>query len=134
MQTDVCYSRCGEEFGHPCQRFCPAHVYEMVEEAGRKRLQINAANWFLGSSPDAVIASGGLYRFPENREVYDHVYVTFEYPGGRTAVFSSIESNAFHDYYEMYLGTTSFPFIVAGVHGSLSCAKSDTAESTSGPG
>ena len=67
--------------------------------------QVNAANWFLGSSPDAVIASGGLYRFPENREVYDHVYVTFEYPGGRTAVFSSIESNAFDDYYEMYLGT-----------------------------
>jgi predicted dehydrogenase len=68
--------------------------------------QVNAANWFLGSSPEAVIASGGLYRFPENREVYDHVYVTFEYPGGRTAVFSSIESNAFDDYYEMYLGTT----------------------------
>jgi len=44
VQTDVCYSRCGEEFGHPCQRFCPAHVYEMVEEGGRKRLQINAAN------------------------------------------------------------------------------------------
>ena len=42
--------------------------------------QVNAANWFLGSTPDAVIASGGLYRFPENREVYDHVYVTFEYP------------------------------------------------------
>jgi electron-transferring-flavoprotein dehydrogenase len=44
VQTDVCYSRCGEEFGHPCQRFCPAHVYEMIEEGGRKRLQINAAN------------------------------------------------------------------------------------------
>jgi len=44
VQTDVCYSRCGPEFGHPCQRFCPAHVYEMVEEGGRKRLQINAAN------------------------------------------------------------------------------------------
>lgn len=67
--------------------------------------QVNAANWFLGSSPDAVIASGGLYRFPDNREVYDHVFATFEYPGGRTAVFSSIESNAFDDYYEMYMGT-----------------------------
>jgi electron-transferring-flavoprotein dehydrogenase len=44
VQTDVCYSRCGEEFGYPCQRFCPAHVYEMIEEGGRKRLQINAAN------------------------------------------------------------------------------------------
>ena len=67
--------------------------------------QVNAANWFLGAAPQAVIASGGLYRFPENREVFDHVYATFEYPGGRTAVFSSIESNAFDDYYEMYLGT-----------------------------
>ena len=66
--------------------------------------QVNAANWFLGSSPDAVIASGGLYRFPENREVYDHVYVTFESPGGRTAVLSSIESNAFNNYYNV-LGT-----------------------------
>jgi predicted dehydrogenase len=67
--------------------------------------QINATNWFLGCAPEAVTAAGGLYRFPDNREVYDHVYATFEYPGGRTAVFSSIESNAFDDYYEMYFGT-----------------------------
>lgn len=67
--------------------------------------QINAVNWFLGSTPEAVVASGGLYRFPEGREVYDHVYATFEYPGGRSVTFSSIESNAFDDYYEMYLGT-----------------------------
>jgi predicted dehydrogenase len=68
--------------------------------------QINATNWFLGSAPEAVCASGGVYRFPEgNREVYDHVYATFDYPGGRTAMFSSIESNAFDDYYEMFMGT-----------------------------
>jgi predicted dehydrogenase len=68
--------------------------------------QINAANWFLGAAPEAVVACGGVYRFPEGgREVYDHVYATFEYPGGRTAVFSSIESNAFDEYYEMYMGT-----------------------------
>ena len=67
--------------------------------------QINAVNWFLGATPEAVIASGGLYRFPEGREVYDHIYATFEYPGGRSVTFSSIESNAFDDYYEMYQGT-----------------------------
>ena len=32
--------------------------------------QVNAANWFLGAAPEAVIASGGVYRFPEgSREV-----------------------------------------------------------------
>ena len=44
VETDVCYSRCGEEFGFPCQRFCPANVYEMVRENGALRLQINASN------------------------------------------------------------------------------------------
>ncbi len=46
-----------------------------------------------------------MYRFKEDREVHDHVYVTFEYPGGRTAVFTSIESNAWDDYYELHMGT-----------------------------
>ena len=67
--------------------------------------QINAVNWFFGAKPEAVIASGGLYRFPEGREVFDHMYATFEYPGGRTLTWTSVESNAFDDYYEMYQGT-----------------------------
>ena len=67
--------------------------------------QINAVNWFLGATPEAVIASGGLYRFPEGREVYDHIYATFEYPGGRSVTFSSIESNAFDERYEAFFGT-----------------------------
>ncbi|HEY3122127.1 MAG TPA: Gfo/Idh/MocA family oxidoreductase [Vicinamibacteria bacterium] len=67
--------------------------------------QVSAVNWFLGAYPEAVSASGGVYRFKDGREVYDHVYGTFEYPGGRTAVFTSIESNAFDHYYEMFMGT-----------------------------
>jgi predicted dehydrogenase len=66
---------------------------------------VNNTNWFFGSHPDAVLGTGGLYRFKEDREVPDHVYVTFEYPGGRTAVFTSIESNAWDDYYELHMGT-----------------------------
>jgi len=42
--TNICVTRCATEYNNPCTRFCPANVYEMVEEAGAKRLQINAAN------------------------------------------------------------------------------------------
>ena len=43
--TSICATRCATEFGNPCQYFCPAHVYEMVDDgAGGKRLQINASN------------------------------------------------------------------------------------------
>ncbi len=43
--TSICATRCIAEFGNPCENFCPANVYEMVEDgAGGRRLQINAAN------------------------------------------------------------------------------------------
>ncbi|HZB46635.1 MAG TPA: Gfo/Idh/MocA family oxidoreductase, partial [Pyrinomonadaceae bacterium] len=60
--------------------------------------------WFFDSAPDAVYTTGGINRF-KDREVFDHVYSTFDYPGGRTVTFSSIESNGFEEAYEMFLGT-----------------------------
>jgi electron-transferring-flavoprotein dehydrogenase len=43
--TTICATRCAREFDNPCTRFCPAQVYEMVDDGhGGKQLQINAAN------------------------------------------------------------------------------------------
>jgi electron-transferring-flavoprotein dehydrogenase len=45
--THLCATRCREEFGNPCQHFCPANVYEMVpdpSQPGALQLRINASN------------------------------------------------------------------------------------------
>jgi electron-transferring-flavoprotein dehydrogenase len=47
QNTDVCNTRCLKEFGNPCQNFCPANVYEMVEAAGTpngKTIHLNPSN------------------------------------------------------------------------------------------
>jgi predicted dehydrogenase len=67
--------------------------------------QVNAANWFLGAAPERVQAMGGVYRFKDGREVPDHVFATFQYPGGITGTFASVESNAFDERYEAFFGT-----------------------------
>ena len=41
---------------------------------------VTATSWFFDSHPDAVYMSGGTYRYKDGREVYDHVYATFNYP------------------------------------------------------
>jgi electron-transferring-flavoprotein dehydrogenase len=47
QDTNVCNDRCVKEFGSPCQNFCPANVYEMVDDEAAphgKRISLNPAN------------------------------------------------------------------------------------------
>jgi electron-transferring-flavoprotein dehydrogenase len=40
LEPTICHPRCTTEYGNPCENFCPAAVYEMLDG----RLQINASN------------------------------------------------------------------------------------------
>jgi electron-transferring-flavoprotein dehydrogenase len=46
LDTELCATRCAEEYGNPCQKFCPAAVYEMEFNAktDRKELKVNFSN------------------------------------------------------------------------------------------
>ncbi len=46
LDTEICATRCAEEYGNPCERFCPAAVYEMEEndKTGRRELKVNFSN------------------------------------------------------------------------------------------
>tara|TARA_Y100001954_G_C15225507_1_gene320923 strand:- start:56 stop:502 length:447 start_codon:yes stop_codon:yes gene_type:complete len=44
---DHCVTKCTEEYGNPCERFCPAQVYNVIDDAanqGKKKLQVDFSN------------------------------------------------------------------------------------------
>jgi len=46
VDTEICATICKEEYGNPCTRFCPAQVYNMVDndETGRAEMQVDFSN------------------------------------------------------------------------------------------
>ncbi len=45
-EPDICHTKCTEEYGNPCQHFCPASVYEMHQKEGKDQpqLELNPSN------------------------------------------------------------------------------------------
>lgn len=67
------------------------------------------ANWLFESTPESVVAEGGIDTYRDGREVHDNVKAVFRYPGGRTFSFSALSNNA-------HLG---FQLLVHGDRGSV---------------
>jgi predicted dehydrogenase len=70
--------------------------------------QIDVFNWYLGSVPKSVMASGGR-NFFKNREHFDNVMCVFEYDtpqGGARAFYQVLTTtSAGGGYYEAFMGT-----------------------------
>jgi predicted dehydrogenase len=73
--------------------------------------QLDACSIFLGKNhPLAVTGIGGTFFYTDGREVDDHVFTVFEFPGSgekdRVVVtYSSINTNAFDGYGEQVMGS-----------------------------
>ena len=58
---DICNTKCVEEYGNPCQHFCPADVYEMEEDDnGGKHLKLNPSNCVHCKTCDIVDPYGNI--------------------------------------------------------------------------
>lgn len=81
----------------------------LVAELGSH--QLDACSIFLGKvHPESVHGTGVVNFFKDNREVDDHVFLTYEYPKdssakGAVVTYSSIMTNAFDGYGEQVMGT-----------------------------
>ena len=73
--------------------------------------QLDACSIFLGKKhPLCVTGIGGTFFYTDGREVDDHVFVAFEFPGKAkddhvVVTYSSINTNAFQSYGEMLMGS-----------------------------
>jgi predicted dehydrogenase len=131
-----------EEDRRALERDIRRHGYKSMNELVRWRLykrtggglmaelgshQLDACSIFLGKvKPLAVTAIGGKHFYQDDREIEDHVYCTYEFPGrayvpGRSprkpdgtcehndtvvVTYSSISTNSFEPYGECIMGST----------------------------
>ena len=109
-------------WGYPTwEALCNWRMYKhysqgMVAELGSH--QTSMTEWFLGSTAQSVYGSGGIYCYKDGREVDDHIYMTFNHPGGCTVELSNILSNDYGGLYEEYLGSKG-SLILSDVDGAM---------------
>ncbi|MDX1285519.1 MAG: Gfo/Idh/MocA family oxidoreductase, partial [Draconibacterium sp.] len=66
--------------------------------------QIQVANWFIDQVPTQVVGSGSICFWKDGREVYDHVALVYDYPGGAKCIYDSMIANKKHGLEEQVMG------------------------------
>jgi predicted dehydrogenase len=92
-------------------RLYKAYSAGLMAELGSH--QMDVANWFLGTHPKRVLASGGIEYFRDGREVYDNISCLYEYelkdakglPYTVRANYTSLCNNAYEGAAELIMGT-----------------------------
>jgi predicted dehydrogenase len=92
-------------------RLYKAYSAGLMAELGSH--QMDVANWFLGTHPKRVFASGGIEYFRDGREVYDNISCLYEYelkdakgqPYTVRANYTSLCNNAYEGAAELIMGT-----------------------------
>lgn len=67
--------------------------------------QIDVVNRFLNGHPTRITGFGGINRWNDGRETFDHASLIFEYENGVTGIVSSHLSNAHQPYLIKLIGT-----------------------------
>jgi predicted dehydrogenase len=66
--------------------------------------QIQVANWFIDQVPTQVVGTGSICFWKDGREVYDHVALVYDYPGGAKCIYDSMIANAHYGLEEQIMG------------------------------
>ena len=91
---------------------------------------VSLTNWYLNAAPVAVQATGGILSYKDGRDVNDHVYATLEYPNGRAATLSLIQSNGLEGSYTQFMGTKGT--LILGKEEALLFAENEGSHATVG--
>ena len=155
-----------QKYGYHAKTLPGGYVCSPVEELIRWRLwnrtggglmaelgshQLDASGIFCSAvrkdgkkaRPLSVTAVGGRHIFPEDREVDDHVYCTYEFPGPEydandselknkkiVVTYSSINGNGYGGYGEIVMGTTGTLILEAEQEAMLFAGSSTTTRIT----
>ncbi len=66
--------------------------------------QLQVANWFIDEVPNQVVGTGSICFWKDGREVYDHVALVYDYPGGAKCIYDSMIANKHYGLEEQIMG------------------------------